>query len=64
MNLVKWFRKNNMKVMAVVVIVTLMGFIGGSYISRLGQRRSGISKTVAYMANNREITNRDLILKV
>ncbi len=29
MNLVKWFRKNNKKVMAVVVIVLMIGFIGG-----------------------------------
>jgi len=50
MNLVKWLRKNNKKLMAVVVIVIMFGFIGGSYLQQLGRR------------NNKEITNSDLIL--
>jgi len=61
MNLVKWFRKNNMKVMAVVVIVLLIGFVGGSYIQQLSQRRrTGLHKTVAYLGDDRKITNYDL----
>ncbi|MHC4150341.1 MAG: hypothetical protein ACYSR5_12785, partial [Planctomycetota bacterium] len=59
MNLVKWLRKNNKKVMAVVVIVIMFGFIGGSYIQQLGQRRTGLYKTVAYFGANRKITNYD-----
>lgn len=59
MNLVKWLRKNNKKVMAVVVIVIMFGFIGGSYIQQLGQRRTGLYKTVAYFGDNRKITNHD-----
>jgi len=62
MNLVRWLRKNNKKVMAVVVIVIMFGFVGGTYISRLGQRRSTGTKTVAYYADNRKITNYDLVL--
>jgi len=62
MNLVKWLRKNNKKVMAVVVIVIMFGFVGGSYIQQLGQRRMGVYKTVAYFADNRKITNYDLNL--
>ena len=59
MNLVKWFRKNNKKVMAVVVIVIMIGFIGGSYLDQLSRKRT-LYKTVAYFADNREITDYDL----
>ena len=59
MNLVKWLRKNNKKVMAVVVIVIMFGFIGGSYIQQLGERRTGLHKTVAYFGDNRKITHYD-----
>jgi len=62
MNLVKWFRKNNKKVMAVVVIVIMIGFVGGSYISQLSQRRTGLHRTVAWFADNRKITDYDLSL--
>ena len=60
MNLVKWLRKNNKKVMAVVVIVIMFGFIGGSYIQQLSQRRTGLYKTVAYFGDNRKITKYDI----
>jgi hypothetical protein len=60
MHLVKWFRKNKTKVMAIVVIVILFGFVGGSYISQLGQRRRmGLHKAVARFADDRKITNYD-----
>ena len=62
MNLVKWFRKNRTKVMAVVVIVLMFAFVGGSYLSQLGQRRrTQLHKTVAYL-RDKEITNYDLRL--
>ena len=60
MNLVKWLRKNNKKIMAIVVIVIMFGFVGGSALQQLLQRRTGIHKTVAYFADNRKITNYDL----
>jgi len=60
MNLVKWFRKNNKKVMAVVVIVIMLGFVGGTYIQQLGRRRTMQHKTVAYFADNKKITNHDI----
>jgi hypothetical protein len=59
MNLVKWLRKNNKKIMAVVVIGVMFGFIGGSYLRRLGQR-AAMETTVAYFADNQKITNYDL----
>ena len=66
MNLVKWFRKNNMKVMAVVVIVIMIGFIGGSALDYLlGARstiRKGADETVAYYGDNKKITGYDRIL--
>ncbi len=62
MNLIRWFRKYNRKIMAVVIIIMMFGFIGGSYIRHLGQRRSGLHKTVAYFGDNEKITNYDLAL--
>lgn len=62
MNLVKWLRKNQSKVMAIVVIGTLIGFIGGSALTYLlsPQRTLGY-KAVAYFGDNKKITNYDLI---
>ena len=57
MNLVKWFRKNNKKVMAVVVIVIMFGFIGGSALRQIGGRRAG---TIAHFGEKIEITDNDL----
>ena len=60
MHLVKWLRKNNVKVMAVVFVITLFGFIGGSYISQFSQRRRmGLHKTIAHFADDKKITNYD-----
>lgn len=56
MNLVKWFRKNNKKVMAVVVIVIMIGFIGGGALQQIGRRRSG---TIAHFGEKIEITDND-----
>ena len=63
MNLVKWFRKNKTKVMAVVVVVLMVGFIGGSALTRLLRPRSASGhRVVAYFEDNKEITNYDLVL--
>ena len=63
MNLVKWFRKNNKKVMAVVVIVIMFGFIGGgTLLQQLSQRATGRHKTIAYFGDSKKITNNDLSL--
>jgi len=53
MNLVKWFRKNNKKVMAVVVIVLMIGFIGGSSISYIFQGHGGRDKAVAFYGKHK-----------
>ena len=62
MSLIRWFRKYNRKIMAVVIIIIMFGFIGGSYFRYLGQRRSGLHKTVAYFGDSEKITNYDLAL--
>jgi len=61
MNLVKWLRKNNMKVMAVVVVFIMIAFTVGPALRYLGRGRTGQHETVAYFADNKKITNRDLI---
>jgi len=61
MNLVKWLRKNNAKIMAIVVVVIMFGFIGGSYLQQLARRRTGTRKVVAYFGDNKKITNYDLL---
>ena len=48
MHLVKWFRKNNTKIMAVVVIVLMIGFVGGSSLTYLLRGSGGMNKAVAY----------------
>ncbi len=60
MSLVRWLRKNNKKIMAIVVIVIMVGFIGGSYIQQLGRRAAARRQTVAYFADDQPITNYDL----
>ncbi|MBW7992651.1 MAG: hypothetical protein FVQ84_21905 [Planctomycetes bacterium] len=61
MSLVRWFRKNNTKVMAVVVIVILFGFIGGgTLLQQLSRRATGLHNTIAYFEGNRKITRQSL----
>ena len=60
MSLMKWFRKNNRKIMAIVIIVIMIGFVGGSYIQQLGRERSGVYKAVAYYGKDNKITSIDI----
>ena len=60
MSLVRWFRKYNRRVMAVVVIVLMVGFIGGSALSYIFKQGANKKETVATFANGRKITNYDL----
>ncbi|UCC99129.1 MAG: hypothetical protein JSW66_04430 [Phycisphaerales bacterium] len=57
MSLVRWLRKNNMKVMAVVVVVLMFGFVAGDFLGRWGGQAR--TEAVAYIGE-REITNYDL----
>ncbi|KPL23116.1 MAG: hypothetical protein AMJ75_06710 [Phycisphaerae bacterium SM1_79] len=60
MNLVKWFRKNNTKVMAVVVIIIMIGFIGGSALPSLLRRGQGLHKPVAYFGQDGKMSRYEL----
>ena len=59
MHLVKWFRKNNTKIMAVVVIVLMIGFIGGTALTHLLRGSRGLGDTVATIGR-KKITRNDL----
>jgi hypothetical protein len=61
MNLVKWFRKNNMKVMAFVVIGTMLGFIGGAFLQQLGSRSRRVG-VLAHFGQKNAITDYDRLL--
>jgi len=60
MHLVKWFRKNNTKVMAVVVIVLMVGFVGGSALTGLLRGSGGAHDTIAYFGQKQKITPYDI----
>jgi hypothetical protein len=56
----KWFRKYKTKVMAVMVVIIMIGFVGGSALSYLfSTKRTGLHKTVAYYGDNKKITHYD-----
>jgi len=61
MNLMKWFRKNNKKIMAIVVVVIMIGFVAGPSLRYFARIRTGWHGAVAYFADNRKITRSDLI---
>ncbi len=58
MSLMKWFRRNNKKVMAVVVIVIMFGFVGGSWLTQLAKKRG--NPTVAHYLDGRKILNSEI----
>ncbi len=60
MNLMKWLRKNNKKLMAIVVIVLMVAFIGGSSFRVLFRGSGGVKAAVAYFGHNQKITHLDL----
>lgn len=63
MNLMKWLRKNNRKIMVVVIFIAIIGFVGGSYLQNLKYRRDqGLHDTVAYFGDGQEITRQDLLV--
>ncbi len=61
MNLMKWFRKNNKKIMAIVVVVIMFGFIAGPTLRYFARVRTGWSGAVAYYADNKKITRDNII---
>jgi len=59
MNLMKWLRKNNKKLMAVVVIVLMIAFIGGSAFETLFRGSGGAKRAIAYYGRNHKINHYD-----
>lgn len=60
MHLVKWLRKNNTKIMAVVVIVLMVGFVGGSALTQMLSNRGRGGETIAYYDGKQKITPEDV----
>ncbi len=56
MNLIKWIRRNQTKVMAVVVIVLMFAFVGGSALQYLLQPSGGAKDAFAYFGKKAKIT--------
>ncbi|RPJ39746.1 MAG: hypothetical protein EHM35_01565 [Planctomycetaceae bacterium] len=54
---IKWLRRNNKKIMAVVVIVLMFAFVGGSALEYLLQPSGGIKNTYAYYGKKARITH-------
>lgn len=48
--------------MAIVVVVLMIGFIGGSYIQQFARRGSSPTDTIAYYGQEKKITQNDLLL--
>ena len=60
MSFVRWLRKNNTKIMAIVVIILMVAFVGGSSLVYLLQPKGYATRTVATMAGNVRVTGYDL----
>lgn len=56
MNLIKWLRRNNTKIMAVVVIVLMFAFVGGSALQYLLQPNTAAKAAYGYYGKNTKIT--------
>ncbi len=61
MDLIKWLRKNNSKLMAVVVIGLMIAFIGGSSLTYLLSGRGNTNKVIAHYGDNIAIKQYDLM---
>ncbi len=59
MNLMKWLRKNNKKLMAIVVIVLMIAFIGGSSFQMLFRGSGGAKAAIAYYGQKHKINHYD-----
>ncbi len=60
MNLMRWFRKHNRKIMAFVVIALMIVFTIQPVMSYLSSRRSGGGKIIAYYDDGRKISSKNL----
>ncbi len=62
MSLTRWFRRNNRKIMAIVIVILMIGFVAGAWLRQLGKRRRGLGETLAVYNDGKEITREDSII--
>ena len=60
-SVVKWIRKNQRKLMAVVVILIMIAFVGGTALTQILRRIGKGAQTVAYFGEKGKITGRDIL---
>lgn len=60
MSLVKWFRKNLKKLMAIVVVLLMFAFLMPDFLRQLQQGGGRLAEPVAFFGQNGRITARDL----
>ena len=63
MSLVKWFRKNNKKLMVTVIFIAIIGFVIAPLLRQLGPRGRGprgLNEKVGYIGGDTEITRKDM----
>ncbi|MHC4720984.1 MAG: hypothetical protein ACYSYT_10995, partial [Planctomycetota bacterium] len=59
-SVVKWIRKNQRKLMAVVVILIMIAFVGGTALTQILRRIGAGAQTVAYFGEKGKITGSDI----
>lgn len=60
MNLIKWFRKNTKKLMAVIVVLLMFAFIAPQFFRQFQQTQRDLDEPVGFFGQNNEITRRQL----
>lgn len=62
MSLIKWFRKNTKKLIAIIVVGLMISFVMGTFLQELARRRRPMNKVVAYFGENQEIRQKHLAI--
>ncbi|MHC4113788.1 MAG: hypothetical protein ACYSSL_00465 [Planctomycetota bacterium] len=62
MSLIRWFRKNNTRLMVAVVFIAIVGFVLAPILRQFSRPARELKKPVAYFGEDGEITSRDLAL--
>lgn len=62
MSLIRWFRKNNTRLMVAVVFIAIVGFVLAPVLRRFGGPAREMKKALAYFGEDGEITSHDLAL--
>ncbi|MBW8001578.1 MAG: hypothetical protein FVQ80_06100 [Planctomycetes bacterium] len=62
MSLVRWLRKNNKRLMIIVVFLAVIAFLIGPVLRQFGRQPGGRNTIVAHMLDGEGISNNDLFL--